>query len=72
MARYEGLSITEILRGHDVVDILKAGAPSDGTSGTGAGKCGPGSECRDYTNGVAYINTNTKASPTWVKIGTQS
>lgn len=39
-------------------------APSDGTSGTGAGKAGPGSLYL-RTNGSMYQNTNTQASPTW-------
>lgn len=42
-----------------------AGAPSSGTSGTGAGWAGKGSLCVDSTNGALYQNTNTKASPTW-------
>lgn len=51
-----------------------AGAPVDGTSGTFAnttqGK--KGSLLVDTTNGILYINTNTQASPTWTKVGTQS
>jgi hypothetical protein len=42
-----------------------AGAPTNGTSGTGAGYAGPGSLYLDVTNAVVYINTNTAASPTW-------
>jgi len=42
-----------------------AGTPTSGTSGTFAGLAGKGSILIDHTNGVAYINTNTKASPTW-------
>jgi len=49
-----------------------AGVPVDGASGTGAGYAGPGSQITDYTNAFLYINTNTAASPTWVKVGTQS
>lgn len=40
-----------------------AGVPVDGT--TGAGKAGPGSLYLDQTNGGAYINAGTKASPIW-------
>lgn len=40
-------------------------APSDGTSGTGAGKAGPGSLYL-RTNGTMYQNAGTTASPTWV------
>ena len=49
-------------------------APTDGTSGTGAGWAGPGSIYvrGSTTNSKAYINTNTKASPTWTVIGAQS
>lgn len=46
---------------------VNAGAPVDGT--TGANLCGPGSLLIDYTNKVLYINTNTKASPTWTQVG---
>jgi len=49
-----------------------AGEPSDGTSGTKAGVAGPGSLCIDVTNGVLYINTNTKASPLWTVVGLQT
>lgn len=44
-----------------------AGVPSNGTSGTGAGKCGPGS-LRVQTNGVTWQNVGTKASPVWVMV----
>ena len=51
--------------------LYGAGAPTDGTSGTGVGDL-IGSLYIDITNGVLYINTNTAASPTWTKVGTQS
>jgi hypothetical protein len=38
-------------------------APTDGT--TGANEAAPGSKYTDYVTGVEYINTGTKASPTW-------
>jgi hypothetical protein len=45
--------------------LVGTGAPTDGTSGTGAGKAGPGSlYVRTSTPGL-YINRGTKASPTW-------
>jgi len=47
-------------------------APTDGTSGTGAGILGPGSLLVDVTNCKIYINTNTKASPLWTPVGTQT
>lgn len=44
---------------------VNAGAPTNGTSGTGANLCGPGSLLIDITNKVLYQNTGTLASPTW-------
>lgn len=58
--------------GNDVLVFTNDGAPTDGTSGTGFGKAGPGSICVDFTNKKAYINTGTQASPTWTVIGSQS
>lgn len=51
-----------------------AGAPSSGTSGTFVNtyRANPGSLLVDTTNKILYINTNTKASPTWTKVGTQT
>lgn len=49
-----------------------AGAPTNGVAGDGAGWAGPGSLLVDATNAFLYINTNTKASPTWTKVGSQS
>lgn len=55
----------------DVVVLApKAGAPTNGT--TGKDVAGPGSLYIDITAGKLYINTNTKASPTWTVVGTQS
>ncbi len=50
------------------------GSISNGTSGTFAGtvKAFPGSLVINLTNNKLYINTNTKASPTWTVVGTQS
>ncbi len=49
--------------------LVNAGAPVDGTSGTGANLAGPGCLLVDTTNKLLYVNTNTKASPTWTNIG---
>ena len=49
-----------------------AGAPTDGTSGTGAGVAHPGSLYIDTTNAKLYINTNTQASPTYTVVGAQT
>jgi hypothetical protein len=45
------------------------GAPTDGTSGTGAGDANPGSKYVDTTNFAEYINIGTKASPVWLLLG---
>jgi hypothetical protein len=51
---------------HNVnIPRISTGVPTDGTSGTGAGVDGPGSLYINYATGIWYINTNTKASPTW-------
>ncbi len=55
---------------NSIVVLNAAGAPTDGT--TGAAVAGPGSLYIDITAGVLYINTNTKVSPTWTIVGTQS
>lgn len=55
---------------HEVCVVLNAGAPVNGT--TGANVAGKGSLLIDYSNGKVYVNTNTKASPTWTVVGTQS
>ncbi len=44
---------------------IGSGAPTNGTSGTGAGVDGPGSLYIDYVTGSWYVNSNTKLSPTW-------
>jgi len=58
--------------GGDVWIFSFAAAMVNGTSGTGAGVTGPGSICGNSSTGKAYINTNTKASPTWTVIGAQT
>lgn len=49
-----------------------AGAPTNGTAGTLNGDAEPGSLLVDTTNAKLYINTNTKASPTWTVVGAQT
>lgn len=58
--------------GKETFVFTNAGVPAAGTSGAGAGWAGKGSLCVDTTNGKLYVNTNTKASPTWTVAGTQS
>lgn len=57
---------------NDLWDISGAGVPTDGTAGDGAAFAGKGSRYTDRTNAKLYINTGTKASPTWTIVGTQS
>jgi hypothetical protein len=49
----------------DVWHVADAGAPVNGTSGTGVGMLGPGSIYSNTTTGKIYVNVGTKASPTW-------
>lgn len=60
------------LSDNDLAIVTNAGAPTSGTSGTFANQAGPGCLLIDTTNTKLYINTNTKASPTWTVVGTQS
>lgn len=53
----------------DMLHLSDAGAPTDGTSGTGATKSGPGSLYFDITNKHVYVNEGTKASPEWHRVG---
>lgn len=69
---FPGLNIFAMLKGLTArnVGILPiAGSPTDGTSGTFAGRAGPGTILLDYTNGRMYINAGTKASPIWTGVG---
>src|SRR5437762_961081 len=50
----------------------RAGAPTNGTSGTLAGTADPGALLVDTTNKTLYINSNTLASPTWTIFTTAS
>lgn len=49
--------------------LIGTGAPVNGTSGTGVGIAGKGSLYIDYAAGAWYVNTGTKASPTWTAAG---
>ena len=60
------------LADNNLLTAVNAGAPSNGTSGTLAGYAGKGCLLIDTTNAKLYINTNTKASPTWTVVGTQT
>lgn len=50
---------------NNVFEVNGTGAPTNGTSGTGAGICGPGSTYTNLTTGDIYINVNTLLSPLW-------
>jgi hypothetical protein len=54
----------------DVVIMVDAGAPVNGT--TGDNFAGTGSLYVDSTSGVLYINTGAISNPTWVVVGTQT
>ena len=54
----------------DVVVMVDAGAPVNGT--TGDNFAGTGSLYVDSSSGVLYINTGAISNPTWVVVGTQT
>jgi len=69
-AAHDGYSELAILKADvrlskEVCLLNGAGAPVDGGAGTGAGFAQIGSMYFDRTNGNAYLNAGTKASPTW-------
>lgn len=45
-----------------------AGTPAGGTAGFGAGTLQPGGAVISVSAKAWFINTNTKASPTWAKV----
>jgi len=53
--------------GNDLGVFPGTAAPTNGTSGTLVGVAGPGA-IYQRTNGAIYVNTNTKASPTWTQL----
>ena len=53
-------------------DLVNAGIPTNGPSGTGNGVAAPGCLLIDTTNKRTYQNVGTKASPTWTLVGTES
>lgn len=68
----EFFEFTRVGLDNDVKMLSGSGVPVDGTSGTGAGIAGPGSLYTRYDAAAKlYINTGTKASPTWIVVGTQ-
>lgn len=67
--QYARTKLGRLILGSDCTFFTNAGAPS---GSTGQGFAGPGSICIDTTGAKAYINTGTKASPTWVSVGSQT
>jgi len=63
------LTATSSLTGTAPTIAVAETTPGVKPGGRGAPK---GAMLTDTTNGIAYINTGTDASPTWTKIGTQT
>lgn len=63
--RFSNAGIVETV--NDLLVLAGTAAPTNGTSGTGAGNAGAGSLYvrQSGANSKIYINGNTKASPTW-------
>ena len=59
---------------NDICVLAGTAAPTNGTSGTGAGVAAAGSLYirQSGSDSVLSINTNTLASPTWTVVGSQS
>lgn len=57
---------------NDIWQMCDSGAPTDGTSGTGANFAGRGSTYVDTATGNKYLNTGTKASPVWTILAVSS
>lgn len=53
------------LKRYGVIAMQGAGSPTDGTSGTGAGKVNTYGNYYDRTNTIVWTNLGTKASPVW-------
>lgn len=70
---YSGAS-GELQTINDLCLLAGTKAPVDGTTGSGFNVAGPGSLYvqQNGSSSKLYINTNTKASPTWTVVGSQS
>ena len=62
---FANLLNVDVALGNGAKVLTLAGVPVDGTSGTGAAVAAKGSLCLDVTNGKAYVNGGTLASPLW-------
>jgi hypothetical protein len=54
------------LADNNILNVVGAGAPTNGSSGTGANLCGPGSSYYDTTNQNFYRQCGTLAAPVWI------
>jgi hypothetical protein len=71
-ARYRGGAETGDLTGYGPVvysGTASSGSPTSGTAGFGAGTINPGGAVISVAGKTQFVNTNTKASPTWTQIG---
>jgi hypothetical protein len=59
------IPLTNVIEEGLLPTFTNAGVPTDGSSGTLAGEAPFGALLMDTSNGVLYINTGTKASPSW-------
>lgn len=61
--------LANLVRNNRIGFFTNAGAPTDGASGTFAGKAGTNSLIFDTTNGGVYINLGTLTLPLWTEVG---
>lgn len=57
--------VNQMMRAN-IWSVADAGAPVNGTSGTGVGMLGPGSVYTDTGTGFSYVNVGTISSPIWL------
>lgn len=57
--------VNQMMRAN-IWSVADAGAPVNGTSGTGIGMLGPGSTYTDLNTGFSYVNVGTINSPIWI------
>lgn len=74
VGRKQGLTAFDAVVVGGVMIFTGSAAPTNGTTGTGAGDAAPGSLYirASGSNSKLFINTNTISSPTWTVVGTQT
>jgi hypothetical protein len=74
VARSQGTSAFDMVVVGGIAIFTGTGAPTNGTTGTGAKFAPPGSLYirSSGANSKLFINTNTTASPTWTVVGSQT